>query len=102
MHHFVVISALHNSQEARRLHEQGRFVESIEMLAQAEQAALDAIAVQHPEQAAFMRANPANAEVSVSCFAYLSFQHLPESAIHGLDPGAASLCMRSEIPPVSV
>jgi hypothetical protein len=42
-------------------------VESIEMLAQAEQAALDAIAVQHPAQAAFVKANPANAEVSFSC-----------------------------------
>jgi hypothetical protein len=95
-----LISAFHHSQEAHRLHEQGRFVESIEMLAQAEQAALDAIAVQHPEQAAFMRANPANAEVSVSCFAYLSFQYLPESAIHGLDPGADALCIRSGNPPV--
>jgi hypothetical protein len=37
------------------------------MLAQAEQAALDAIAVQHPAQAAFVKANPANAEVSFSC-----------------------------------
>lgn len=37
------------------------------MLAQAEQAALDAIAVQHPAQAVFMKANPANAEVSLSC-----------------------------------
>lgn len=75
--------ALHDSQEAHRLHEQGRFVESIDMLAQAEQALLDAIAVQNPAQAAFMKANPANAEVSFSCLLVASRS---PSLTRGCDP----------------
>ena len=51
-------------QEAERLHDQGRFEESIQVLGDAEKAALSAIARQQPEQAAVIKANPPNAEVS--------------------------------------
>ena len=45
-------------------HDEGRFEEALRILADAEKAALDAIAQKHPKQAAALRAEPPNALVS--------------------------------------
>jgi len=48
------------------LHDEGRFEDAIQVLADAEKAALEAICQQQPQQFAAIRANPPNSEVRMS------------------------------------